>query len=331
MGRTYYIFKSGRLRRKQNTLYVEFEGEEKTRPIPVEDVDQIYIFGELDFNSKLINFLGQKGIPVHMFNYYGYYTGSFYPRERNVSGHLLVRQVEHYLDGLKRLEIARQFVLGAWHNLHRNLLYYRNRGKNVGDHIERMESERKAIDGSESVEQLRGAEGRCRDTYYQAFNDILKLEEEFVKRVKRPPDNLINALISFGNSMLYTAVLREIYVTQLNPTISYLHEPSSRRFSLALDIAEVFKPVIVDRVIFRLVNKGMITDKDLMEEVGFAYLNENGRRKFVGEFEEALKRTIKHRRLKRNVSYRGLLRLECYKLIRHLIGMEQYEPLKVWW
>ncbi|HEX28715.1 TPA: CRISPR-associated endonuclease Cas1, partial [Candidatus Poribacteria bacterium] len=166
MGRTYYIFKSGRLRRKQNTLYVEFEGEEKTRPIPVEDVDQIYIFGELDFNSKLMNFLGQKGIVAHLFNYYGYYTGSFYPRERNVSGHLVVRQVEHYLDKDKRLEIARQFVTGAWHNLHRNLIYYRNRGKPVEDHISDMESERTAIELASDIEQLMGAEGRCRDTYY---------------------------------------------------------------------------------------------------------------------------------------------------------------------
>lgn len=84
-------------------------------------------------------------------------------------------------------------------------------------------------------------------------------------------------------------------------------------------------------MIFRLINRGMISDDDLMEEVGFAYLSEEGRRKFVGEFEEAMRRTIKHRRLKRNVSYRQLLRLECYKLIRHLIGMERYEALKAWW
>lgn len=331
MGRAYYIFKSGRLRRRQNTLYLEVEEEERPRPIPVEDVDQIYLFGEVDMNTKLLNFLGQKGIVVHCFNYYGFYTGSFYPRETNVSGHLVVRQVEHYLDGSKRLEIAREFVLGAWHNLHRNLLYYRNRGKEVDGAVRAVEGERENILLAATIEQLRGAEGRCRDSYYRAFNRILSLSEPFVKRVKHPPDNMINALISFGNTMLYTAVLREIYVTQLNPTISYLHEPSARRFSLALDIAEVFKPLIVDRVIFSLLNKRVLDKSDFMEEVGLTYLNEEGRKKFVREFEERMGTTVKHRRLKRSVSYRQLLRLECYRLIRHLVGMERYESLKAWW
>jgi len=331
MGRTYYIFKSGRLRRKQNTLYLEVEGEERARPIPVEDVEQIYLFGEVDMNTKLLNFLGQKGIVVHCFNYYGFYTGSFYPRETNISGHLIVRQVEHYLDHGKRLEIAREFVLGAWHNLHRNLLYYRNRGRDVDKVVEAVEREKGSILQAATVEQLRGAEGRCRDHYYRAFNHILSLSEPFTRRVKRPPDNMINALLSFGNTMLYTAVLREIYVTQLNPTISYLHEPSARRFSLALDIAEVFKPIIVDRVIFSLLNKRTLGEADFLEEVGFTYLNEEGRKKFVREFEERLQATVKHRRLKRSVSYRQLLRLECYRLIRHLVGMERYESLKAWW
>jgi CRISPR-associated protein Cas1 len=73
---------------------------------------------------------------------------------------------------------------------------------------------------------------------------------------------MVNALLSFGNSLLYTAALSEIYMTQLNPTVSYLHEPSQRRPSLALDLPEIFKPLIVDRVIFRLLNRGEISDDD---------------------------------------------------------------------
>jgi len=331
MGRAYYIFKAGRLRRRQNTIYIESDSEERPRPIPVEDVEQLYLFSELDLNTKLLNFLGQNGIVVHCFNYYGFYTGSFYPREGNVSGHLLVRQVEHFLDPERRLHIAREFVLGAMHHLHRNLLYYRSRGKDVEPFLSMLDAEREAAERAREIEELRGAEGRGRSAYYKAFNRILKLEEPFLKRVKRPPDNMINALISFGNTMLYTAVLREIYVTQLNPTVSYLHEPSARRFSLALDLAEIFKPLIVDRAIFKLVNKGMVGEGDLVEEVGFVCLNEEGRRKFVKEFEGRLAETVKHPRLKRSVSYRQLIRLECYRLIRHLLGIEEYKALRAWW
>jgi CRISPR-associated protein Cas1 len=142
---------------------------------------------------------------------------------------------------------------------------------------------------------------------------------------------MVNALISFGNSLTYTATLSEIYVTQLNPTISYLHEPSTRRFSLSLDISEIFKPVLVDKLIFKLLNTKMLDEKDFDEGLGYAYLTEKGRKVFVREFDSKLETTVKHRKLGRNVSYRTLLRLECYRLVRHLLGMEPYKGLRAWW
>lgn len=125
---------------------------------------------------------------------------------------------------------------------------------------------------------------------------------------------MINSLISFGNSMMYSTVLTELYNTQLNPTISYLHEPSERRFSLSLDLSEIFKPIFVDRLIFYLVNKKMITEKDFNQELNCCLLNDNGRNKFIKEYNKRLEKTIKHKDLKKNVSYQRLIRLEAYKL-----------------
>lgn len=87
-----------------------------------------------------------------------------------------------------------------------------------------------------------------------------------------PPDNMINTLISFVNTIIYSKVLTEIYHTQLNPTISYLHEPGSRRFSLCLDLAEIFKPLIGDRVIFSLLNRNQITERSFEKELNFLHL-----------------------------------------------------------
>ncbi len=333
MARSYYLFRNGRLRRRENTLYLESgEGEER-RSIPIEDVRELYLFGEIDLNTKLLNFLGRHGVLLHCFNYYGFYSGSFYPREGNVSGHLLVRQVEHYLDPLKRLYLARQFVEGALFHMRRNLAYYQRRGRQLEAPIATIERCLSELPSSPDVPSLMGLEGRARDAYYGAFNSIIDLEEPFEKRTRRPPDNLINALLSFGNTLLYTAVLAEIYVTQLNPTISYLHEPSQRRFSLALDIAEVFRPLIVDRTIFRVVNRNMVSEEDLepLGESQGVYLSEKGRKAFIRALEETLATTVYHRGLKRHVSYRQLLRLEAYKLVRHLIDMEPYRPLRAWW
>ena len=131
--------------------------------------------------------------------------------------------------------------------------------------------------------------------------------------------------------MLYTVALSEIYKTTLSPYISYLHEPGERRFSLSLDITEIFKPLIVDRMIFSLLNKNQITEKDFEKESNFTYLKESGRKKFVQEFDKRMQQTIQHKKLNRHVSYRYMLRLECYKLIKHITGEAEYEGFKMWW
>ncbi|MGK9368404.1 type I-B CRISPR-associated endonuclease Cas1b [Melioribacter sp. Ez-97] len=362
MKRNYYIFSSGKLIRKDNTLYfepgessepeevsdteeIEVEDESVTendaeereptrlprKPIPVEDIDSIYCYGELKFNTKFLNFLARKEIILHLFNYYGYYTSSFYPREPYLSGKLLVEQVKRNLDKEARLEIAKRFIIGAAENIKKNLQYYNGRDKDLSYFIDKAEEAIRKIPGCGDVQELMGIEGNLRSDYYMAWNLIVNPEINFTKREKRPPSNPVNALISFGNSLVYTVVLSEIYRTQLNPLISYLHEPGERRFSLALDIAEVFKPLLADRIIFSLLNKNQIQEKHFSKELNKCYLTEDGRKIFLKEFDEKLKTTIKHRQLKRNVSYRHLIRLECYKLIKHILGEKEYKPFTIWW
>lgn len=329
MERNYYILKSGRLERKDNTLYLE--NEEGKKPIPVEDIYALYLFGEIDLNTKLLNFLSQHKITIHVFNYYGFYSGSYYPREYLLSGFLLVRQVEYYKNDKKRMSIAREFIQSASHNILKNLLYYRKNGKDVDKWISEIEKLKELIDSAVSREELMGIEGNIRQNYYQSFNEILKGDFKFEKRVKQPPDNMINCLISFGNSLVYTTCLSEIYHTQLNPTISFLHEPGDRRFSLSLDMAEIFKPILSDRTIFKLVNNQMLKEEHFDEELNSCYLNEKGRKIFLTDYEERLKTTIRHRTLDKDVSYQRLIRLECYKLAKHIMGEEEYESFKIWW
>jgi len=96
MKKTVYIFSNGELKRKQNTLYFETE-DNKKKYLPVENTGEIQIFGEITINKKLLDFLSQNEIIVHFFNYYGYYSGSFYPREHYNSGEIILKQAEHYL------------------------------------------------------------------------------------------------------------------------------------------------------------------------------------------------------------------------------------------
>jgi CRISPR-associated protein Cas1 len=395
MARHYYLTRSGRLRRKDNTLLFELAGEEEKnespntideteeeldaedlsnigqnlgadslgefmleteslvetlapeneigtetdapvrvkekRVIPVEDVDAIWSFQELDLNARVLNFLAQKKIPIHFFNYYGFYTGSFYPREYLQAGFLLVKQVRHYSSNLKRLRISRELIGAALHNILRNLRYRDSRGIDLLAETEAVQTEVLRLESVKTINELMACEGRARAAYYQAFEKIIKRDVEFKKRVRRPPDNMVNALISFTNGLVYSSVLTQIYRSQLDPTISFLHEPGFRRFSLALDLAEVFKPILADRLVFRLFNNGQLSEKHFAQDLNCCYLKDSGRKTVLREWDARLNTTIEHRRLKRKVSYERLIRLECYKLVKHLTDVEEYKGFRAWW
>lgn len=321
----YYIFSNGELKRKDNNIYFN------DRALKIEMTSDIYLFGEVTLNTKCLNFLGQNKKAVHFFNYYGFYTGSFYPKESNVSGKLLVKQVEYFQDREKRVELAREIIKSASDNIFRNLRYYNGRGKDLKNEMEIIKSYQLELDKAQEVNEIMGIEGNIRKVYYSTWSKIINQEIDFEKRVKRPPDNMINTLISFINSLIYTTCLSEIYKTQLNPTISYLHSPGDRRFSLCLDITEIFKPLIVDRMIFSLLNKNMINEDDFAKDSNFYYLKDKGRKKILEEYEKKLNQTITHKELKREVSYQTLIKLECYKLIKHLLGDKKFDGFKMWW
>ena len=302
MKQSFYVYNDGEIKRKDNTLqFRTYEGEK--RDIPIERISDIYVMSEMSFNTAFLNYISQYGIPIHFFNYYNFYTGSYYPRESLLAGQLLVNQVE----------------------------YYNGRGKDVSKWMNEIDGLRKLIEKTNTINELMGIEGNIRQQYYAAWNVIVNQEIKFEKRVMHPPDNMINSLISYVNSLIYSKTLSEVYHTQLNPTISYLHEPGVRRYSLCLDVSEIFKPLIGDRLIFSLLNRNQITEESFTKELNFLHLKKDASKLIARELENSLKKTIKHKELGRQVSYQYLIRLELYKLIKHIIGEKEYEGFKIWW
>jgi len=323
-----YLFSSGSLRRQHNTLRFDAKNAKRPAFLPVEQIREILVFGELELNKCVLEFLSRKGVILHFFDREGWYVGSYYPREHLNAGLVLVRQVMHYLDLNLRMYLARAFVEGAIRNMRQVLLYYERRGVDVKEARQYLEH----VDTShaETPEQLMAVEGKAREIYWEAFAKILgKSDLETGSRRRRPPSNEVNALVSFGNGLLYAMVLSEIFRTHLDPRIGYLHETNFRRFTLQLDVAEVFKPVLVDRTIFRLVNRKTIQKKHFKGIPGGIYLNGTGRKIFIQAWEETLRRTLHHPRLKRKVSYRRLLRLELYKLEKHFVEGSEYRPFRL--
>lgn len=328
MGSTRYITSMGELTRKDNSLCFRKDG--KNVYIPIENTKEIYCLNEVSINTKLLDFISKNNIVIHFFNYYEGYSGSFYPKNQYNSGRLLIAQVDKYKED--RLTIAKAIVNGIGINIYETLYhYYKHNKKEVKGTLDWIKREfYKRVEVASNINSLMSTEGELWQRFYGEFKNFLP--EDFImnKRVKRPPDNPINALISFGNSLLYTKTISAIYRTHLDQRISYLHEPSEGRFSLSLDMCEVFKPIIVYKTIFDLVNNKKIqVGKHFEKKVNYCILNEEGRNIFITAFEQRIEGVFMNEKLKRKVSYRTAIKLDCYKLIKNLLEDKEFIPFSI--
>ncbi|NMB95374.1 MAG: type I-B CRISPR-associated endonuclease Cas1, partial [Clostridiaceae bacterium] len=323
MKKSAYIFNNGKISRKDNTVL--FESEEGKKYLPIEDISEIYIFGEVTVTKKFLEFATQKEILLHFFNYNEYYCGTYYPREHYNSGYMILKQAEYYMDEVKRNDIALRILKGSALNILTVLKYYKNRGKDVEAGIQDIDNLLLSLNDEQlrhkNISQAMAIEGNIRDLYYKNFDKIIEDSDfAFEKRTRQPPLNKLNSLVSFGNSVLYTIVLSEIYNTHLDPRIGFLHTTNNRRFTLNLDIAEIFKPILVDRTIFTLIGKKMLNSRHFDKKMDGIYLNDQGKKIFINELNNKLASTLSYKPLGRSVSYKRLIRLELYKLEKHIIG-----------
>jgi CRISP-associated protein Cas1 len=204
MLRDHYIFSNGRLKRKDNTIYF-IDQDENKRTLAVHQVDNLYIFGEVDLNSALLNLLSQHDIHLHIFNYYGFYAGTFCPRNKKVSGFTVVQQSSHYLDLEKRLYVAKAFLRSAIHHMLRNIRRYKEK---TAEYVENIEVEAQKIEEAKSIQELMGIEGRIRQHYYQSFNAILQHDFTFEKRTKQPPQRSVKCpYIVWKYALLYNCFI----------------------------------------------------------------------------------------------------------------------------
>ena len=328
MRSTKYITSIGELKRKDDSLC--FRKNQKNIYLPVENIKEIYCLNEVSLNTKLLDFLSSKNIIIHFFNYYQGYSGTFYPKDKYNNGKLLIRQVNAFNDN--REIIAKAIVNGIGKNIYEVLYhYYKHEKKEVKATLDWIKKELPIyLTNADNIKKILSVEGELWQRFYSTFKYILP--EDFImnKRVKRPPDNPINALISFGNTLLYTKTISAIYQTHLDQSISFLHEPTEQRFSLSLDLSEVFKPIIVFRTIFELVNNHKLKiDKHFDKKTNYCLLNDSGRQIFIEAFEARIESKFQHSKLKRKISYKTAIKYDGYKLIKYLYEGKEFKPFSV--
>jgi CRISPR-associated protein Cas1 len=326
----HHVFADGDLSRSEGTLRIDtLDGE--TKHLPVESIDTLYLHGQITFNTRALGLLNDHGVPVHVFGWKDYYRGSYLPKRDHLSGNTVVEQVRAYDDPERRLSIARSLIAASIHNMRANLVYYDSRGRSFDGTLERLASLKDETSDSDDISALRGVEATARKTYYSCFDEILREPFTLGRREYNPPTNETNALISFLNSMVYTACVSAIRKTALDPTVGFMHEPGDRRFTLSLDIADIYKPILADRVLFRLVNRQQVDLDDFETDLDGCLLTEDGRLTVLAEYEDTLDRTVEHPRLKRKVSYKTLIQTDVYSLKKHVLTGEPYRPTKRWW
>jgi len=328
-GKTRYITSMGELHRKDNSIV--FKNEKGNYYLPIENTREIYCLNEVSLNTKFLDFSGKAGIVIHFFNYYGQYSGTFLPKEYLVSGRLTIKQAELYMH--QREDVAKAIVNGIASNIHETLYhYYKHDVKEIKPYLDWLKIgipsllARKEL----NIKQILAIEGDIWQKFYHSFQYFLSEDFVFNKRVRRPPDNPINALISFGNSILYTRTITQLFHTHLSQDISYLHEPSEGRFSLSLDISEVFKPIIVFKTIFDVVNNKKIqVHKHFDRQLNYCLLNDSGRKIFIAALEERLSKVFLHPKLKRRVTYQTAIKLDGYKLIKQIMEQKEFKPFSL--
>lgn len=341
MKETLFIFSDTIIKRKQKTLYLErvvnndeedgefdrgeyFLDEEFLIPsgdkkyMPIEQIESIVSVGSCRFNSRLLYFLSRNRIPLHVINYRGSYSGSFYPVNGVKSSPALLAQALAFSNKAKRLEIAKSIVDAAAVNTLKNLAYYNNRGRYFSESIDIIEELKNLIPDAETVEELLGIEGCIKRNYYSAWKDIFLYHVPFSKRERNPAPDFINAMISYGNAVLYSFVGNLIYLSKLYPELGYIHSPGENKLSLVYDLADIYKPVIVDRAIFKMVNKNIISEKDFFSKRGASIMKKETKRTFTLELENRFKKKIDLPFSSKRLSFRGIIKNDLSNLLKFI-------------
>lgn len=326
----YHIVSDGILTQEDYNLL--FENESKKENIVLDNVESMNIYSNVIFSKKMLETMYYKKITLSFYNKYQEFIGVFIPYSINTTTTFSIDQLQHYIDMDKRMYIAKQFVISAGHNLRENLKYYLKQLNNdsINSCIDKITNLLNKEKECKEYNNLLSLEGNVRIIYYSCINEIINSNTfNFKNRNKRPPLDPINALISYGNTILYRYVAKKIYKSKLDIRIGFLHATNNRLESLNLDIAEIFRPIIVDKVIFSLINKHEIKEDchfEYREEDNGCYLNSNGRRIFINAFENKMYSKIKIK--DKYYSYSDLITNEINKLTNHFKNIKPYKAYK---
>lgn len=323
----YHLIEDGILNKQDFALL--FENEEEKHHIPVEVVQQLNVYGNITISSNVLKTVTDKNIRVAFYDKYGEVMGYYFPNGFTKTAQPLIKQCILYENKERHLKLAKNFETACLHNIRANIRYYCKRKYTSNEVEDQITNLIEKLNTAESINDLLLIEARAREIYYKAFNQIIRnMDFKFEKRSRRPPKDPINAMISFGNTLLYNRCLRSICKTTLDVRIGILHAANHRSQTLNLDFADLFKPIIVDRIIFSLINRHWINKEEhfITNNDGSVLLNKAGKRIFIEAFENKMSAKI----VVKNKEYRywQLIENEIRSYQKFVVEAKTYKPYK---
>lgn len=308
------------IRKKGRTLLVQIPKQEAKR-IPLEQVTEVVLCGDVSFSGAMLRELCEEGIGLGVIGPRHEWVGRWEPPESKA---ILLRRAQFHTaeDSAKALAIATPMIAGKIRGCRALLMRARRDGSSVDEGVLTSLAELRQLTWQAStLDELRGIEGDAAARYFPAYGDIVSTNGfAFRTRVRRPPDNPINALLSFGYALLGHTTATAVRTVGFDAHLGFLHAVRYGRPSLALDLMEEFRPVIVDALVAAVVRLRVLSPDDFETSATECRLSDRGRRSFLVQYERKLESTVQHPVLRRQVSHRRAIELQARMLAKVLLG-----------
>lgn len=327
---TLYITRQESYLHKERETIVIKQGKEKLGQFPAISIGNILCFGQISVSPFLMGFCGEQGIGLSFYTEYGKFLARVQGQQ---SGNVLLRRTQYrWADDIeKSVSIARLMVAAKISNCRAVLMReVRNHGDNKALElvIKKLATSLRRVQHAQSVAETMGIEGDAASAYFGVFNELIRGDEfTFSGRVRRPPTDPINALLSFAYTLISHDCAAALQGVGLDPYVGFLHQDRPGRTSLAQDLLEEFRAPWADRFVLTLINRKQVKPKDFITEAsGAVRLTDDARKSFLIAWQERKQTEIMHPYLNETISVGLLAHCQAMLLARHLRGDTEYYP-----
>lgn len=328
-----YIVEQGAKVSVESRLLVVQKDGETLQKVPMAKIEAVVIFGNVAVTTPALKRLMAEGKDIVFLTLEGEYCGRVVGPQSGY-GHLRHLQYGRFGDKAFATELARLFVRGKLLNMRTLVLRYSRKEQEQAFRAvaENLGGMAKAAEDAPTVQALMGIEGAGTAHYFSILKHLFHGDWHFEKRVRRPPTDPVNVLLSFGYTLLLREMEAAVNLVGLDPYLGFLHGLAYGRPSLALDLMEEFRPIVVDSVVLRACNTGQVTPAHFRKGDSAerpVVLDDAGRRAFLLAWETRLSERFRHPDSQESVTYRRVFELQVRSLARHIKGEATYRPFLV--